>query len=84
MGHRKDKTLGDYPPEIEDIRRQFIRHPLHQSKIGVSASQAAGAAELAYRRGRMQGATDVYRFILKHHPRIAVKIKNEFSVYEQE
>ncbi len=44
-----------FKSNVPDIREQFIKHPLLQSKVRVSPSEAAGAAELAFLRGDQHG-----------------------------
>ncbi len=44
-----------FKSNVPDIRKQFIKHPLLQSKVRISPSEAVGAAELAYLRGKQHG-----------------------------
>ena len=66
----------------EDLRRQFIKNPMVQSRVRISASAAAGSTSLGWYRGQHCGLDEAALWLEEHHPRIGKKFRKHFSLNE--
>ena len=67
-------------PELADLHRRWIKHPLMQDRVAVSPREASGGAELAWYRGHQAGVHDVYKKIRKNYPKAAKALLAAFQM----
>ena len=67
-------------PEIEDLKRTFIRHPSMQHKVRFSASEAAGSVELGWHRGKQAGIHEAHLSLLKKFPLAAKYLLKKYRM----
>jgi len=64
----------------EDLKRQFIRHPRFQSKVRISASQAAGGTTLGWYRGHHAGIHSAYLTLKKDYKEAAEALLEAYGM----
>lgn len=82
------KTRLTPPPRdpeksIGDITRQYIKHPLVQAKVRVSAAETAGATEIGWYRGHMSGVYDAYLTLREVFPAAARALLDAYGMDEE-
>jgi hypothetical protein len=75
----KERVMST-PDYVQDIARNFIKHPLTQHKASFSASEAAGSVELAALRGEQNGRHEAYLAIKGKYPAAARALLKQFNM----
>jgi len=77
---KSKRNFDSWPIQIDDLCKKFIKHPLFQHRVSISAADACGSIEVGWYRGRQKGVGEVYDFLKKNHPRIAKSVQKKFSI----